>query len=359
MNILNFFFKKESIYCSDNTFFVWEPCTYSHSEVVPAYAKYLLDLGFEVSVLVTPERYKEGLFSRFANYGDKVHFNKVSQRQIKKYFKKNGLGKSRGIILTTSGKLAEPADYQREFDFFKKSNDSQKILIVEHDVKKGVDCGSLTSDIVTLRKPDYKGAQTTVINPHFFGDVNITSKNADIVNFITVGALRDKRRNVDMLVNAVAHLVNSGIENFKITCIGKGSIKHIPQNLRRFFDMKGQADFSEMYTEMEKADFFLPLLDSQNLAHDRYITTGTSGSFQLIFGFAKPCVIENKFAKINDFNSENAVLYNSAEELGFAMEHAIKMMPSEYEITQKNLINTAANIYNKSLENLKESIDVK
>ena len=49
----------------DNTFFVWEPCSQSHSEVVPGYVKYLLDLGYHVSVLVNPDRYKEGLFSRF------------------------------------------------------------------------------------------------------------------------------------------------------------------------------------------------------------------------------------------------------------------------------------------------------
>ena len=49
----------------DNTFLVWEACSKSHSEVVPGFAKYLLDLGYHVSVLLNPERYDEGLFSRF------------------------------------------------------------------------------------------------------------------------------------------------------------------------------------------------------------------------------------------------------------------------------------------------------
>ena len=46
----------------DNTFIVWEPCSKSHSEVVPGYVKYLLDLGYHVSVIVNSNRLKEGLF---------------------------------------------------------------------------------------------------------------------------------------------------------------------------------------------------------------------------------------------------------------------------------------------------------
>ena len=48
--------------------------------------------------------------------------------------------------------------------------------------------------------------------------------------------------------------------------------------------------------KIEENDYFLPLLDNRMTEHERYITIGTSGSFQLIYGFAKPCLIHTKFA---------------------------------------------------------------
>ena len=47
-------------------------------------------------------------------------------------------------------------------------------------------------------------------------------------------------------------------------------------------------DFPAMYEAMRRADYFLPLLDPGNPAHDRYITTGITGSALLrLYGFAK------------------------------------------------------------------------
>src|SRR5262245_42930018 len=79
-----------------NTFLVWEPCTYSHAEVVPGYVKYLLDLGFDVVVLITPQRLEEGLFARF--HDPRISFTHLSQAAIRSYFKRNGLGNAKGIL---------------------------------------------------------------------------------------------------------------------------------------------------------------------------------------------------------------------------------------------------------------------
>ena len=68
----------------DNTFIVWEPCSKSHAEVVPGFVKYLLDLGYHVSVLLNVERYDEGLFDRFG--GENISFNFMSKRNIRKLF---------------------------------------------------------------------------------------------------------------------------------------------------------------------------------------------------------------------------------------------------------------------------------
>jgi len=82
--IFNIFLPKKPI-IKENTFIVWEPCSKSHSEVVPGYVKYLLDLGYHVSVIVHPDRLKEGLFTRFQN--DNVSLNKISRKDVFKYLK--------------------------------------------------------------------------------------------------------------------------------------------------------------------------------------------------------------------------------------------------------------------------------
>ena len=62
MGLFDLFNKKPII--KEKTFLVWEPCGKSHAEVVPGFVKYLLDLGYHVSVLVSPNAYKEKLFAR-------------------------------------------------------------------------------------------------------------------------------------------------------------------------------------------------------------------------------------------------------------------------------------------------------
>ena len=68
----------------------------------------------------------------------------------------------------------------------------------------------------------------------------------------------------------------------------------------------------EMYDEVEKADFFLTSYEPDFAPHLRYITTGTSGAFQLVYGFLKPVVIHEKFSGINGFDDKNSVIYSDS-----------------------------------------------
>jgi glycosyltransferase involved in cell wall biosynthesis len=345
------FAKRVAPAVSPNTFFVWEPCSDSHAEVVPGYVKYLLDLGFDVSVFVTPKRLDEGLFSRFSHA--RMAVNRMSQPAIIKHFKKHGLSNAHGILITTARKIGAKDSYRSEYDLFANRSHHQRVLLVEHDVKSPADHRAIDQNIITLRKPNYKNVVTSVVNPHYFGNVNATDKSTEVVNFITVGALRVRRRNTSILIDAVATLRDKGIDNFKITVIGRGSLRGIPDHLRKHFDIKGRVDFLQLYAELESADFFLALLDPDNPLHERYLTTGTSGNFQLILGFAKPCLIANKFALPNGFNQQNSIAYANNIELASSMIEAINMTQQEYRSKQQFLQQLAASIYTESLSNMK------
>ena len=339
----------------NNTFLLWEPCSQSHAEVVPGYAKYLLDLGYHVSVLITPDRYNEGLFSRFEDKN--ITYNVMTQKEIRKYFKNTDLRNVKGVLVTTIGKLCDEVNYSDIYKYFAKDVDKSKLFFVEHEAKFAIDAQTWDEKLITLRELNYKGAKSVVVNPHYFGKVEITPKNKEITNFITIGAIRNKRKNNNRIIDAVADLHNKGIHNFKVTVIGKGTVKHLPKELRKYIDIKGRLDFSEMYNEIEKSDFMLTSYDENNSAHQRYITTGTSGNFQLVYGFLKPCLIIRSFAGINGFNEENSILYDAENEYSYAMERAINMTEGEYAKLQENLALYQKDLYKKSLENLKELIN--
>ena len=336
----------------DNTFLIWEPCSYSHAEIVPGFAKYLLDLGYHVSVLLNPDRYEEGLFSRFEHAN--ISYNKLTRIETKKFFKNAKLKKVQGILVTTVGKLCDRVHYNDVYSNFNKSLNKSKLLLVEHGIKSSVDAGTWNENYITLRKMDYKNAKTSVVNPHYFGNIKITPKNTDIVKFITIGAIQTKKKNNDLIINAVKKLYDSGFRNFKVTVVGKGNMRGIPEELVDYFDIVGRASFDRMYEEIEKADFLLTSYNDKH--HSRYKTWSTSGNFQLSYGFLKPCVIIESFAPINGFNDSNSIIYKSDSEYADAMKRCIEMSQKEYKQIQDNLKNYTDELYSESIKTLKELI---
>ena len=338
----------------DNTFIVWEPCSKSHSEVVPGFCKYLLDLGYHVSVLVTPERYKEGLFSRFQDKN--LTLNKLSQKEIKEFFKNTPIDNVKGVMVTTVGKICDCVHYDRAYQAFYPNTGKKKLLFVEHEASFALDKNTWNENLITLRELNYKNGKSIVINPHYFGDVKITDKNPDITNFITIGAIKPNKKNSKMIIDSFYEVYKRGYRNFKVTVVGKGSLKHLPKELHKFFDIKGRLSFSKMYDELEKADFMLTSYNEDDPEHIRYNTSGTSGNFQLMYGFLKPCIITQGFAPINGLNNKNSILYEKEENYPDAIEKAINMDNDTYKQMQNNLREYQEWLYKNSLENLKNII---
>ena len=108
-----------------------------------------------------------------------------------------------------------------------------------------------------------------------------------------------------------------------------------------------------MFETIENADYFLPLLDPAVEAHKRYMQDGTSGTFQLVYGFLKPSIIHKKFADVYDFNDGNSIVYAKNDTLSQAMKTAIDMNATEYSSLQNNLKSLVQEIEKISSENLK------
>lgn len=136
---------------------------------------------------------------------------------------------------------------------------------------------------------------------------------------------------------------------------GEGELGKIPGHLRPFLHVAGKLDFPAMYKAMRRADYFLLLLDPGNPAHNRYITTGVTGSAQLVYGFAKIPVIHEKFASFYGFNDRNALLYRE-ETLGGAMLRAIRQTEEEYAEMQQALLQLGRDIDRESRSNLERAL---
>ena len=193
-----------------------------------------------------------------------------------------------------------------------------------------------------------------MVNPHFFGEIPPAPRNREPV-FITVGSLSAQRKNHELLVEALETVYHEGHRDFSVIIVGEGELGEIPGHLRPFLHVAGKLDFPAMYEAMRRADYFLPLLDPGNPAHDRYITTGITGSALLIYGFAKIPVIHEKFASFYGFNDRNALLYGE-ETLGGAMLRAIRQTEEEYAEMQQALLQLGRDIDRESRSNLKRAL---
>lgn len=355
-NIFNIFTRIKRPIIKDKTFLIWEPCGKSHAEVVPGFAKYLSDLGYHVSVIVSEHAYKENLFSRIEE-DINISYNKMTKSQAKRYFKQADLNDVEGLLVTTVDKLCKAPNFNGVYEAFSPNVDKSKLFFVVHDIKERVWANAMNEDLISLRELNFenKDYKTVVVNPHYFGKVNITPKNK-LTNFVTVGELAIGKKNFDLFVKTAQKLITNGITNFKITVIGKGKVDTLPPEVIPYFDIKGRLPFDKMYEEIEKGDFLLTSYIDEEM-HLRYIHQGTSGNFQLVYGFLKPIIIKDNFALINGFNTTNSILYKDDEDFYNAMIRGINISQAEYENMQQDIKNYAQKLYEFSKNNLKSLIE--
>lgn len=338
-----------------NTAILWEPCSNSHGEIVPGYAKYLLDLGYEVLVLLTPKRLDEGLFSRF--HHERLRFGTLSQRQIKRFMRSGIVSQAAVVLISTVGKLPHKKNGAPDIDAVFGTNKPSKLLLVEHDAKSKIDQKAWRDNYITLAKLNYQNSHSTVINPHYFGAYETDNKTSEIVNFLIVGAARSQRRNISMLFGALERLVQNGHHNFTLKMIGKKDRTAIPEAIRNNVQILGHLDFKDLYREVEMADFLVTAFEKHNPDHQLYRSVKTSGSTLLAYGFNKPMIIQKEFEKVTALNEKNSIMYDENSDLYGAMLRAIEMSSSELDAMKQQLLRDTQELYQISLNNLNRLID--
>ncbi len=348
MRLSNF---KKSI---KNPVVIVEP-TDSHGETIPSVYKYFLDMGLKSDILMLENHRNCKSVNCLKNIQGNVHY--VSYLELSAILERGILNNYKIAFFNSFNTYFHSAQkYPSIYEEFKVAPANNFVCGFLHHLDYQKECqeNNYRYFALTNLKNEYAN-ENNFINPHYFGDVKITPKN-NLTEFIIVGSFEAERRNFKVLLDAVKRLIKEGRKNFKIICIGRNAKNTLSEELSKYFDFKGRLPYPQMYKQMEKADFFLPLLDPENPEHNRYITIGTSGSFQLIYGFQKPCLIHEKFAKHHFLNNNNSLIYSKNEDLYSVMKQAIDMDNNKYKAIQNNLEELSQNLYNKSLENLKTVI---
>lgn len=324
-----------------------EPNMRYHAECLPSYIKYFNDLGYKSDVVLSRQNLSTLPFCRIHNLDFNVYaFYNYSSIQniaddceiIKKYKK---------IFISTSMSLTGEL-YPSRIQF------PHKVINVAHSIESisSDKIDKLNTNIVVL---SYFNNKFNTVNPHFFGNY-VTPKKNEYVNFVTVGRLHKNVKNYELMINTVDKLINNNFNKFKVLCIGWEGDQIIPEHLHNYIKIIGRISFSELYSIMEKSDFYLSLLDPHNILHRRYSYDAISGSNQLVLGFKVPFLISDIYAKPYGYDHSNAIIYHD-NELYDAMVKSIMMQNDEYELMKKNIENMASSIYNKSLSTLRGLIN--
>lgn len=314
-----------------------------HNEVIPGYIKYLYDLGIKCDVLVSANAMKEDVFF---NIPSEMYGNIYSARRhiIKQILRSKAIEKYKYIIFSSNYNYDEHERISDSITLLQ--NHLDKIIFTAHHLYnlKPEDLKTKKFTILNnLTKPEL---ENIVVNPHYFGNVNIKNAKNDKTAFLVSGGIEQRRRDYLLL----KELEKAEHNNFKISAVGAKIENDL---LPDFCECKGRLNFQELYKQIEKSDFILLLLDPDYPEHQKYFQSTSSGSVQLSLGFLKPCIIQKKYADTFGFAEDNAIIYNDRKDFLTAIQKAVNMTNSEYSKMQYNLKIKADKTYELSLKNLK------
>ena len=331
-----------------------------HGEVIPGMVKYLSELGYKVDILIS------------ANLADIMDFSVLPPKSVNKIYKTDyptmkAIFQSEKIkeyeycFLNSSIIYGSPGNYFSFFELFPECKKKKKgFIMLEHHLES-LNQTMLTENRV-LQLADIKlkdGKSPVFCNSHYYGKISNHTKNNQ-VNFLSIGTLILARRNPQLLFDGIKSLLERGYTNFKITLVGRSiPFDGISCEILNHIDCKGRISYQDMFEEIKKADFLLTLLDPAIEAHNRYIECGTSGTFQLSYGFEIPCIIPEKFAATHFFNRSNSIIHKDASDFAEALIRCIEMKEAEYDSVKEALKLTAEVIRTKSRENLRNILEEK
>ena len=336
-------FLKTSI--KNGTILIFEPRN-CHNECTPGYSKYFIELGYNVDILMR----KSGVDS--LSYFDDINNIRIFIYDNLKQIMNNSenltsIIKNYNYVLVESTNKWQKQLYNK-LDLLSINNS----IFVFHEIGyAGTNFAKYFSQnrIWTLGNIS-NGLE---VNPHYFGNININEKN-NITRFFLTSTIK---RNYKPLIESVDKLIKDNY-NFEIVVTGRSytfNQEKIPKKINNKFIFKHGVEYSELYRLVNSSDYIIILLDPKNKYDNLFKISRITGSYQLSFGFLKPCLINEAFAHFYNFNNENSLIYKKLD-LYSAMKRAILLNKNEYKKMQHILEIQKNEIHKLSINNIKKFI---
>lgn len=367
-----------------NRILLLEPNSY-HGEVLPGLTKYFEDIGYVVDVYLQKKVYEEQPFCRYLHSGKLLSYNMENIREI---LSADTIRKYDFLVLS-SMEYGHDGKIERFLDYIGFIPDTKYgVLGIYHTVTfidEFKDTALLNEGrLFCLSEFQVQNNmfKLRMLNPHYFcNDLKLLSDFQDKRKFLVIGnaaelqILADNVHSLDQklrdeisikyigggstaIINQIRLFIRNPIKH--VDFIGR-TIKflksHLKNNLNEsnVISKLGRLCFCDMYAEIENTDFIIVMIDKDNPKHQHYLNKVTSGIFQIIIGFHKPCIIQKDVADVYGFTEQNSITYEK-KNLCPAITRAIQMTDLEYQYMRCNLDNLEKQIYHKSLENLKLQI---
>lgn len=342
------FYEIINIHIDNKTILIFEPNSF-HYECTPGYAKYFVDLGYNVDVLMQKsgqdsfclfeQKEKIRLFlyddlkeinffsfnlSYIFNFYSFIIVQTVSTAKIKT-ISNLGLLNHRNVIY-----VFHYTYYYKKLNYFKYNINQNRIWI-------------LGNFQLGLR-----------VVPHYIGKMKLRDKNKK-TRFFTVST---SSRNYNNLIAASQRIKEENL-NFDIVVVGKSkklSIKNINEKIKKNFLFSYRINFYTLYKLLQSSDFIILTMDPDNKGDESYKNQRVTGAAQLSYGFLKPVLINEYYKYIYNMTKENSFLYNKNNFYNI-MKEAVLLNNDKYKIMQKNLINVEKFFYNYSINNIKRTIN--
>lgn len=330
-----------------------EPNPY-HGEILPGFVKYWQDAGYHVDVIMRIANYEENPFALFSAK-EKPDIFPLQKWRIKSALKQKII-RNYDFLFISSSDYQETKECYLNYLGFKPQTRHGSFCIyhncrnIEHYKENPA---FFDKRLFVLNEFPLAAGKAKLLCPVYFGPVKTHSKNS-LTKFVTIGRLSPNTRNCSQLLNAVEKLLAENITDFEVAIIGSGDL-NIPPHLASHIKKLGRLSFPDMYARCQESDFLLALLDSENPAQKLYLEGITTGSKQLSLGMNLPLLIDKAFADVYGFNDEDSVLYQN-DGLYQAMKQAVRMDEKTYARMCKNLSEHARKVYDKSLQNLCQSV---
>lgn len=335
-------------HCRENSVLLVEAAD-CHSEHLCGYAHYFRQRGFNVDAIMCDDNYRNNPFCRMTDPGLRIFH--LPLEEMYRFFDSRILEPYQLLFVNTRSlyKQLEGLWHPDIFTFYPVLEKYRhKTICIEHHLEyleSGNRAGVLT--LVSLGHAKVNPAMTALVP--YYGNIRGERKLSRPVRFLVAGSIEQQRKNFRLLLETIADLAAG---DFIVDVVSKRGNLDIPPSLADKIRFHQNLPFDELFSLAEKANFALPLLDAGIPEHNRYLTRAFSGTFQYVYGFRTPCLIQAPFAEANKMNGENSIIYADNAAFGEALRRAINMSANDYERMVANLGLLCGRIMEQSFGNL-------